>query len=145
MSGAPDPALIAFSSLVYSSEPVPALTRLTVIFGYCFSNAATICLVCGAHAHTVSVVGCCSAAARDVALLVAAGLLLPPAAELLELLHAARPAARARPAVATDAVAPAFRQFLAVALFGEFSCIFVPSTSLSLGGGIFWFSWNGPG
>src|SRR5450756_3035635 len=41
MSGGPDPALIAFSSLVYSSEPVPALTRLTVIFGYCFSNAAT--------------------------------------------------------------------------------------------------------
>jgi hypothetical protein len=94
--------------------------------------------VCGAQAHTVSVVGCCRAAAMaEAPVLAAAGLLPtldPPvlvAAGLLELLQAARPAARARPAVATDAVAPAVRQLRVLVLLREFSCIVVPSTSLS--------------
>jgi hypothetical protein len=93
--------------------------------------------VCGAHAHTVSVVGCWRAAAiADAPVLAAAGLLAldPPAllvAGLLELLQAASPAARARPAVATDAVAPAVRQLGVLVLLREFSCIIVPSTSLS--------------
>jgi hypothetical protein len=111
-------------------------------FGYAFSNAVTIDAVCGAHAHTVSVVGCCSAAAMAAAPVLAAdAVLLALAAvalaevellvELLELLQAARPAARARPAVATDAVAPAFRQLRVLVLLREFSCIVMPSTSLS--------------
>src|SRR6516165_4580943 len=69
MSGAPEPALIAFCSLVYSAVAVPAFTRLTLTFGYCFSKAATMSLFCGAHAQTVSVDGCCSAAAIAAALL----------------------------------------------------------------------------
>ena len=81
MSGAPDPALIAFCSLVYSVVAVPALTRLTLTFGYFFSKAVTMSLDCGAHAHTVSVVGCCSAAAIADALLAADGELPPPVAE----------------------------------------------------------------
>jgi hypothetical protein len=61
-----------------------------------------------------------------------AGLLLVAAGTaLLELLQAARPAATARPAVATDAVAPAVRQLRVLVLLREFSCIVVPSTSLS--------------
>src|ERR1700733_6643331 len=65
MSGTPEPALMAFCSLVYSVVPVPALTRLTFTFGYSFSKAETSCLSCGAQAHQVSVVGVCSAAASD--------------------------------------------------------------------------------
>jgi hypothetical protein len=88
--------------------------------------------VCGAQAHTVSVVGCCRAAAMaDAPVLAAAGLLAAAGPALLELLQAARPAARARPAVATDAVAPAVRQLRVLVLLREFSCIVVPSTSLS--------------
>ena len=60
---------MAFCSLVYSAVAVPAFTRLTLTFGYFFSKAATMSLFCGAHAHTVSVVGCCSAAAIAAALL----------------------------------------------------------------------------
>ena len=68
--------MIAFSSLVYSAEPVPALTRFTLTFGYCCSKALTMSAVCGAQAHTVSVVGCCSAAAMaDAPVPAAAGLL----------------------------------------------------------------------
>jgi hypothetical protein len=58
------------------------------------------------------------------------------AAELLELLEplelqAARPAARARPAVATEAVTVALRKRRVLAVCREFSSIVVPSTSLS--------------
>ena len=70
--------MIAFSSLVYSAEPVPALTRFTLTFGYCCSNAFTMSAVCGAQAHTVSVVGCCRAAAM-------ADAPVPPVAGLLAL------------------------------------------------------------
>ncbi len=64
---------MAFSSLVYSAEPVPALTRLTLTFGYFFSKAFDdVGLSCGAQAHTVSVVGCCSAAAMTDAPLLGA-------------------------------------------------------------------------
>src|ERR1700733_5725060 len=106
MSGTPDPALMAFCSLVYSVVPVPALTRLTFTCGYCFSNAATSCLSCGAQAHQVSVVGCCRAAEIDDPVL-AEGDEPPPAVALVaagaeevevELEHAATAAASARPA-----------------------------------------------
>jgi len=40
-----------------------ALTRFTVTFGYCFLNAVTTSLACGAHAHTVIVAFFCRAAA----------------------------------------------------------------------------------
>jgi hypothetical protein len=58
----------------------------------------------------------------------------PLAAGLPALLQAASPAARARPAVATDAVPAAVRQPrvpVVLVLGEEFSCIVVPSTSLS--------------
>src|SRR6201996_6261850 len=102
MSGTPEPALMAFCSLVYSVVPVPALTRLTLTFGYSFSKAVTSCLSCGAQAHQVSVVGVCSAAASDDALPepLLAGADEPPGAgaELeLELEHAASAPATARP------------------------------------------------
>jgi hypothetical protein len=107
--------------------------------------------VCGAQAHTVSVVGCCRAAAMaDEPVPAAAGVLLALAAalaaaldeallvveaaglaELLELLQAARPVTTARPAAAADAVAPAVRQPRALVLLRGFSCIVVPSTSVS--------------
>ena len=95
--------MIAFSSLVYSVVAVPALTRLTLTFGYCFSNAATMSLDCGAQAQNVSVVGCCSACAivvapPDVAPPPPLLVLLPP------LLQAAAPAARASPAAPIAAV-----------------------------------------
>src|SRR6266849_6155700 len=103
MSGAPEPALMAFCSLVYS---VPALTRLTLTFGYFFSKAVTMSLDCGAHAQRVSVVGCCSAAAMADALPAEDG---EPAEELAvglepELEQAASAAARARPAAVPAAV-----------------------------------------
>jgi hypothetical protein len=97
---------MAFCSLVYSVVAVPALTKLTLTFGYFFSKAATMSLVCGAHAHSVSVVGCCSAAAMEDALLAADG--EPPEELALELApeleHAASAAARARPTAAPAAV-----------------------------------------
>src|ERR1700759_5474498 len=105
MSGAPEPALMAFCSLVYSVVAVPALTRLTVTFGYFFSKAATMSLDCGAQAHRVSVVGCCSAAAIAAALLAVDG--APddePAAGLEPELEQAA-SARARPATAPAATA----------------------------------------
>src|SRR5215469_10506029 len=102
MSGAPDPALIAFCSLVYSVVAVPALTRLTLTFGYCFSNAATMSLDCGAHAQNVSVVGVCRACAMVVAPDVEP-LALPPLLVPLDP-QAAAPAARASPAAAMTAV-----------------------------------------
>src|SRR6185437_4362728 len=109
MSGTPEPALMAFCSLVYSVVAVPALTRLTLTFGYFFSKAATMSLSCGAQAHQVSVVGCCSAASDDEALADAAEppapLELAGAAEVeVELEHAASAAARASPTPATAAV-----------------------------------------
>src|ERR1700684_511218 len=115
MSGTPEPALMAFCSLVYSVVPVPALTRLIFTSGYSFSKAVTSCLSCGAQAHQVSVVGVCSAAASADALPVAdaaalgapedAAALEPPeaGAELeleLELEHAASAPATARPTAA---------------------------------------------
>src|ERR1700722_6751318 len=112
MSGTPEPALMAFCSFVYSVVPVPALTRLTFTFGYCFSKAVTSCLSCGAQAHQVSVVGVCSAAASDDALpepLLAEAdePLDPPEAgeePELELEHAASAPATARPTAAPATV-----------------------------------------
>src|ERR1700733_13513079 len=105
MSGTPEPALMAFCSLVYAVVLVPALTRLTFTFGYSFSKAATSCLSCGAQAHQVSVVGVCSAAASDDALpaplLAGADEPLAAGAGLeLELEHAASAPATARPTAA---------------------------------------------
>src|ERR1700749_2646196 len=103
MSGTPEPALMAFCSLVYSVVPVPALTRLTLIFGYSFSKVVTSCLSCGAQAHQVSVVGVGSAAASDDALpdADALGAVEPEEPEEagaeLELEHAASAPATARP------------------------------------------------
>src|ERR1700749_3452622 len=109
MSGTPEPALMAFCSLVYSVVPVPALTRLTLTFGYSFSKAVTSCLSCGAQAHQVSVAGVCSAAASDDALPepLLAGADEPPAAGAgleLELEHAASAPATARPTAAPATV-----------------------------------------
>jgi hypothetical protein len=69
------------------------------------------------------------------ALLPALAVLLA-AAEALALLEplelqAARPAARARPAVATEVVTVTVRQLWVLAACRGFSCIVVPSTSLS--------------
>src|SRR5581483_7296072 len=99
-SGTPEPALSAFCSLVYSVVEVPALTRLTVTFGYFFMNAAAMSLSCGAHAQTVSVDFFCSAAAMSFApaVLVEPA---PPEFELLE--HADNPAAARTPAARTAA------------------------------------------
>src|SRR3984885_15819550 len=107
MSGTPEPALMAFCSLVYAVVLVPALTRLTFTFGYSFSKAETSCLSCGAQAHQVSVVGVCSAAASDDVLPepLLAGADEPPAAGAeLELEHAASAPATARPTAAPATV-----------------------------------------
>src|SRR5580693_1270453 len=108
MSGTPDPALMAFCSLVYSVVLVPALTRLTFTFGDSFSKAETSCLSCGAQAHQVSVVGVCSAAASDDALaelLAAADEPVEAGAGVeLELEHAASAPAAARPTAAPATV-----------------------------------------
>src|SRR5580693_2303170 len=101
MSGTPEPALMAFCSLVYSVVPVPALTRLTFTFGYSFSKAVTSCLSCGAQAHQVSVAGVCSAAASAEA---DEPLVPPEAGAELELEHAASAPATARPTAAPATV-----------------------------------------
>src|SRR6185437_1703087 len=129
MSGTPEPALMAFCSLVYSVVAVPALTRLTLTFGYFFSKAATMSLSCGAQAHQVSVVGCCSASSDDALPLGAAD--EPPAAlepaaagaELeLELEHAASAPARAKPAAA-PAMVLAIRERGAFSIDAPFSTV----------------------
>src|SRR5580693_5759147 len=105
MSGTPEPALMAFCSLVYSAVPVPALTRLIFTFGYSFSKAVTSCLSCGAQAHQVSVVGVCSAAAPPEALPAGADEPLEAGAGLeVELEHAASAPATARPTAAPATV-----------------------------------------
>jgi hypothetical protein len=80
------------------------LTRFTVTFGYCFSNAVTMSLTCGAHAHTVIEDFCWRAAAMldadaDVE---AAGVLPEPLGEPVDglLEHAAPVAVTARPSAA---------------------------------------------
>ena len=48
-SGAPEPALIAFCSLVLLSPAPPVSTRFTLTFGYACSKAATCALADGVH------------------------------------------------------------------------------------------------
>jgi hypothetical protein len=81
------PAAIAFCRAVYWSLPVPALTRLTLTFGYFCWKLATTCLRVGSQAQTVSVPPFCSAAWTSaslvrplVVLLEEPPLLLPQAA-----------------------------------------------------------------
>src|SRR5690348_9448582 len=119
MSGTPEPALMAFCSLVYSAVPLPALTRLTLILGYAFSKAVTSCLSCGAQAHQVSVVGVCSTEVLLEA--------VPEAAveELeLELEHAASAPAMARPAAA-PAMVLVIRERGAFSIDAPFSTTFL--------------------
>src|SRR4051794_17076125 len=53
-SGMPLPAEMTFCNLVYSSAEEPALTTLTLTFGYLASKAVTRSLICGIHVHTVN-------------------------------------------------------------------------------------------
>src|SRR5919112_1515231 len=56
-SGAPSPALSAVRNFWYSSSPCPALTSLTLMFLWAFSNMSTCAWKSGNHAHKVSSVG----------------------------------------------------------------------------------------
>src|ERR671921_814251 len=53
-SGAPEPAFSAVRSFSYSVSPCPALTSLTLIFLWAFSNMSTWVWKSGNHAHKVS-------------------------------------------------------------------------------------------
>src|SRR6266511_2575098 len=54
-SGAPEPAVSAVRSFVYSAEPCPALTRFTLMFGWAVWNMSTCCCRSGTHDHSVRV------------------------------------------------------------------------------------------
>ena len=86
------PALSAVRSLVYSARPWPALTTLTLIFGYFFSNKATSAAMPGTHVQNVSWVGLDSARAIADGLTDFAALGVPPEPP---------PHAASRPAAAT--------------------------------------------
>src|SRR5215831_13158037 len=62
-SGAPDPAVIAVRSLVYPAAPCPALTTLTLMFGYFCSKSATSSSIPPTQVQNVRVVGLASSAA----------------------------------------------------------------------------------
>src|SRR5919198_2686021 len=56
-SGAPEPALSEVRSLVYSSDPCPALTSFTLMFGWARWNMSTCCCRFGTHDQSVRVTG----------------------------------------------------------------------------------------
>src|SRR5689334_20279352 len=66
-SGTPLPAATAFCSAVYCLSPVPALTRLTLTFGYFFSKPAATSLIVPSHAQTVMLPPLLSAAVTSAA------------------------------------------------------------------------------
>src|SRR3954453_908309 len=66
-SGPPLPAATAFCSAVYCLSPVPALTRLTLTFGYFFSKPAATSLIVPSHAQTVMLPPLLSAAVTSAA------------------------------------------------------------------------------
>src|SRR6266508_2828453 len=59
-SGAPLPALSEVRSLVYSSDPCPALTSFTLMLGWARWNMSTCCCRSGTHDQSVRVTGPCS-------------------------------------------------------------------------------------
>ena len=98
-SGAPVPAFSAVRSLVYCGSPCPALTTLTSMAGYFFSNRATSFSMFGTQVQKVSSVGVGMALSMSACDTEAAGAVAP--------VEPAPPAqaVRRRPAVSTVAVA----------------------------------------